>query len=51
MNSRNEEVGITQLCSSDHLPPSSGIGGRASICDSKPYILRNVSWKAVLKEC
>lgn len=50
-NSRKEEVGITQLCRADHFPPSSGMGGRASICDGKPYIIRNASWKAFLQEC
>lgn len=48
MNSRKEEVGITQLCSVDQCPPPSGIGGRASILDGNPYILRNVSSKVVL---
>lgn len=49
MNSRKEGVGITQLWRADQRPPSSGIGGRASIFDDNPNISRKVLSKVVLQ--
>jgi len=43
MNSRKEEVGMTQLCKADQWPWSSGMGGRPSTFDGKPYMWRKAS--------
>lgn len=47
-NSRKDRVGKAQLCMTDHVPPSLGIGGRDVKLCFIPYIFSRVLEKACL---
>lgn len=47
-NSTKDLVGKTQLCMTDHVPPSTGMGGRELEFCFKPYIFLSASAKANL---
>ena len=48
-NSRKDLVGNAQLCMTDHVPPSTGMGGKESKSRFMPYILLRDSAKANLQ--
>lgn len=47
-NSKNDLVGIDQLCMTDHESPSTGIGGRDVELSFTPYIFLRASENADL---
>lgn len=48
-NSRKDRVGKAQLCITDHVSPSTGMGGKDSKLYFKPYILLRASENANLQ--